>query len=593
MKKRILSFILATMMVLSLTACGSKDNSQNDQTSSSTSGKYKAGTYEGTAKGFGGDITATVTLSENAIESITVVGDKETQGIGSVAVEQLPKEMVKKQAVEIDGISGATKSSGAIKEAVANALKEAGVDASKLVALEDSKTEAKKETIDADVVVVGAGGAGMTAAIQAKEAGMNVIIVEKAAYAGGNTSRATGGMNAAETTVQKELGIKDTVDTFIKDTMEGGYNLNNLELVTKMCKESADAITWLDSIGAPLNEVSFSGGATNKRIHRPEGGTGVGAYLVNSFVKKLDEYKIPVYYNTKATEILMDGNKAVGILAESSETNYTINAKSVILATGGFGANEEIYAQYKPELKGYVTTNVATATGDGIVMATAVGANTVDMEQIQIHPTVEQSTSLLITESVRGDGAILVNQSGVRFGDELRTRDVVSASVIEQEGSYAYLIFDQQLRDVLSAVEKYMDNDIVVQADSIEELAKKIDMDSATLAKTVTDWNKAVASKNDKEFGRDTGMEHDISVGPYYAIKIAPGVHHTMGGLEINTNAEVINTDGAVIDGLFAAGEVTGGIHGGNRIGGTAVTDIVVFGRVAGNSAAQYVSELK
>ena len=593
MKKRILSFTLAMMMVLSLTACGSSDNSKNEQANSSESGKYKAGTYEGTAKGFGGDIKATVTLSENAIESITVEGDKETQGIGSVAVEQLPQEMVKKQAVEIDGISGATKSSGAIKEAVTNALKEAGVDASKLVAIEDSKTEAKKETLDVDVVVVGAGGAGMTAAIQAKEAGMNVIIVEKAAYAGGNTSRATGGMNAAETSVQKKLGIEDTVETFIKDTMEGGYNLNNLDLVTKMCEESADAIDWLDSIGAPLNEVSFSGGATNKRIHRPEGGTGVGAYLVNAFVKKIDEYQIPVYYNTKATEILMDGNKAVGILAESSETNYTINASSVILATGGFGANEELYTQYKPELKGYVTTNVASATGDGIVMATQVGANTVDMEQIQIHPTVEQSTSLLITESVRGDGAILVNQSGVRFGDELRTRDVVSASIIEQEGSYAYLIFDQQLRDVLSAVEKYIDNGIVAQAKTIEELAKEIDMDSATLAKTVADWNKAVASKNDKEFGRDTGMEHDISVGPYYAIKIAPGVHHTMGGLEINTNSEVINTDGAVINGLFAAGEVTGGIHGGNRIGGTAVTDIVVFGRVAGNSAAEYVSKLK
>ena len=422
---------------------------------------------------------------------------------------------------------------------------------------------------------------------------MNVAIVEKAAYAGGNTSRATGGMNAAETKVQDKFGIKDTVETFIKDTMEGGYNLNNLSLVTKMCEESADAIDWLESIGAPLPEVSFSGGATNKRIHRPEGGTGVGAFLVNAFTAKIEELDIPIYYNTTATKILMNEGTAVGILAESSEVKYTINAKSVIIATGGFGANEDLYTQYKPELKGYVTTNVPTATGDGITMATEVGANTVDMEQIQIHPTVEQSTSLLITESVRGDGAILVNQSGVRFGDELRTRDVVSASVIEQEGSYAYLIFDQQLRDELSAVEKYIDNNIVTQADSLEELAKAINMDGATLTDTVTRWNKAVASKNDEEFGRDTGMEHDISVGPFYAIKIAPGVHHTMGGLEINTDAQVISTEGSAINGLFAAGEVAGGVHGGNRIGGTAVTDIVVFGRVAGTSAANYVSNLK
>lgn len=587
MKKRFLSMILAATMVMSLTACGSSNN-----TTSTPEGTFKAGTYEGTAQGFGGEIKATVTLTADAIESIKVVGDKETQGIGSVAVEQLGENIVKKQAVNIDGISGASVSSAAIKEAVTNALKEAGVDASSLVPVETSTDEVKDETLDVDVIVVGAGGAGMTAAIQAKEAGMNVAIVEKAAYAGGNTSRATGGMNAAETSVQENLGVEDSIATFIQDTMEGGYNLNNLALVTKMCEESADAIDWLESIGAPLPEISFSGGATNKRIHRPEGDTGVGAFLVSAFLDKIEELEIPVYYNTTATKILMEDDAAVGILAESAEVNYTINAKSVIIATGGFGANEDLYPQYKPELEGFVTTNIPGATGDGIIMATEVGAGTVDMEQIQIHPTVEQTTSLLITESVRGDGAILVNQSGVRFGDELRTRDVVSASVIEQEGSYAYLIFDQQLRDELSAVEKYIENNIVTQADSLEELATALDMDSATLVDTVARWNEAVASSNDEEFGRDTGMEHDISVGPFYAIKIAPGVHHTMGGLEINTEAEVISTEGTAINGLFAAGEVAGGVHGGNRIGGTAVTDIVVFGRVAGTSAADYVSNL-
>lgn len=450
MKKRVLSLILAATMAMSLTACGSKKTTETP----AADGKFKAGTYEATAQGFGGEIKATVTLSGDKIEKIELTGDNETQGIGSVAVETLGEEMVKAQAVNIDDVSGATVSSTAIKEAVTAALKEAGVDASTLVPVESGDVEAKEETLDVDVIVVGAGGAGMTAAIQAHEAGMNVAIVEKAPYAGGNTSRATGGMNAAETSVQEKLGIEDSVETFIKDTMEGGYNKNNLDLVTKMCQESAAAIDWLETIGAPLPEVSFSGGATNKRIHRPENGIGVGAFLVEAFDKKIQELNIPVYYNTTATEILMKDGAAVGILAESKDTKYTINAKAVIMATGGFGANEELYTKYRPELKGYVTTNVPGATGEGITMAEKVGAATVDMEQIQIHPTVEQETSMLITESVRGDGAILVNQSGVRFGDELRTRDVVSASIIEQEGSYAYLIFDQQLRDVLSATEK-------------------------------------------------------------------------------------------------------------------------------------------
>ncbi|BBF42814.1 fumarate reductase flavoprotein subunit [Lachnospiraceae bacterium KM106-2] len=584
--KKIMTFLLVAAMAMSLIACGKKEN--ND-----ASGKFKAGTYEGTAKGFGGEIKATVKLSADKIDEITVVGDKETEGVGSVAVKNLPTEMVSKQAVEIDGVSGATVSSNAIKEAVTAALKEAGVDASSLKASATTETKKETKTLDVDTVIVGAGGAGMTAALEAKAAGLNVVIVEKMSMAGGNSVKATGGMNAAATSVQKKLGIKDDVKTFVNDTMEGGHNVNDKKLVTIMAKDSASAIDWLASIGAPLDEVSFSGGATNKRIHRPAGGAAVGSYLVKAFQKNLEKEKIEVIYNTEAKEVIMKDGKASGIKAEGKDADYTINAKSVILATGGFGANEELYTKYRPELKGYVTTNAPGATGDGIVMGEEVGAATVDMDQIQIHPTVEQSTSLLVTESVRGEGAILVNSDAKRFTNELLTRDVVSANIIKQKDSYAYLIFDQDLRDNLSAVEEYVEAGIVKQADSIEGLAKETGLDAATLKTTVDTWNKAVANKKDSEFGRDTGMERNISKKTFYAIKIAPGVHHTMGGLKINTSTEVLNTKGKVIDGLFAAGEVTGGVHGGNRIGGNAVADFVVFGRIAGETAAKYVKAAK
>lgn len=250
-----------------------------------------------------------------------------------------------------------------------------------------------------------------------------------------------------------------------------------------------------------------------------------------------------------------------------------------------------MYTQYRPDLKGTVTTNAPGATGDGIVMAQEVGADLTDIDQIQLHPTVEQTTSILITEGVRGDGAILVNQSGKRFINELLTRDVVSAAELEQEGCYAYVIFDDNLRENLAATEKYIKNGIVTEAETIEELAEALEIDPATLAETLATWNEAVANQNDEEFGRTTGMEHDLSKAPYYAIKIAPGIHHTMGGVKINTNAEVINTEGEVIPGLFAAGEVTGGVHGGNRIGGNAVADIVVFGTVAAKSAIDYCAQ--
>ena len=248
-----------------------------------------------------------------------------------------------------------------------------------------------------------------------------------------------------------------------------------------------------------------------------------------------------------------------------------------------------MYTQYRPDLKGTVTTNAPGATGDGIVMAQALGADLVDIEQIQLHPTVEQTTSILITESVRGDGAILVNQSGVRFTNELLTRDAVSAAELEQEGQYAWIIFDQNLRDHLKATEKYVKSGITVQADTIEGLAELLAIDPATLAKTLEDWNGYVKNQRDPDFGRTTGMDADLTTPPYYAIKIAPGIHHTMGGVKINTAAQVINTEGQAIPGLFAAGEVTGGVHGGNRLGGNAVADIVIFGRIAAESALEYI----
>lgn len=549
------------------------------------------GEYTGEADGFGGKIVATAVVKGGTVTDLTVVGDSETQGLGSVAVENLPGKVMMNQSLAVDSVAGATVSSEAVLKAMYNALEAAGVDMAVASSENESAEAVEKtdETIEADIVVIGGGGAGMTAALTAKEQGKNVILLEKMPYLGGNTTKATGGMNAAETHYQEEQDIEDSVEQFVEDTMVGGKELNNIDLVRKMAELSSDAIDWLDSIGAPLPKVSFSGGATNARIHSPEDGSGVGEYLVNAFSTQLEKAEIPVYLQTKATELIMEDGAVCGVKAESDTVNYTFKAKAVIIATGGFGANEEMYCEYRPDLKGTVTTNAPGATGDGIIMAGAVGAYFVDMDQIQLHPTVEQQTSMLITEGVRGDGAILVNQSGKRFTNEMLTRDKVSAAELEQEGQYAYVIFDQNLRDGLKAVEKYIKNGIVVQADTIEELATKLDIDPATLAETLNTWNEAVANQNDTEFGRDTGMEADLSVAPYYAIKVAPGIHHTMGGIKIDTDAEVINTEGNTIPGLFAAGEVCGGIHGGNRIGGNAVTDIVVFGRVSGENACDYV----
>ena len=555
---------------------------------------FTPGTYESVKKGFGGDVKVTVTVSDTEITDIAIEGESETPALGGVAVETLGPAILKAQTPNVDGLSGATVTSTAIIAAATEALTKAGADIAALDAnRKDASEEAAKEekTIDTEIVIVGAGGAGMAAAIMANQAGKDFVILEKMPYVGGNTTKATGGMNAAETHYQKEQGIEDSVELFAADTMKGGHDLNDPELVRTLAEQSAGAIDWLDSIGADLPKISFSGGASTNRIHAPADGSAVGNYLVDKFSAKLKELGVEVMLNTKATELIMEDGKIAGVKAEGPDAYYTINAKAVILATGGFGANEDMYTQYRPDLKGTVTTNAPGATGDGIVMAQAVGADLVDIEQIQLHPTVEQTTSMLITESVRGDGAILVNQSGHRFTNELLTRDAVSAAELAQEGQYAYIIFDQHLRDNLKAIEKYVKNGLTVQADTLEELARKLNIYPYFLTMTMNAWNEAVATQNDAAYGRTTGMNDNLTTPPYYAIQIAPGIHHTMGGVKIDTSAEVIDTNGNPIPGLFAAGEVTGGVHGGNRLGGNAVADIVIFGRIAAESAIEYVGK--
>lgn len=525
-------------------------------------------TATGSAKGMEGDVVVEVTADATTIYSITVKEQNETQGIGSVVCEQLPDTMVAANSYNVDGIAGATVTSDALKEAVKAALTSAGLDASAFAVAQtsDAAVEKTAESLDCDVVIVGAGGAGLTAAAQAAENGAKVIVVEKMPIVGGNSLKATGGMNAADTKYQEALGITDSgVDEFIEDTMNGGHQINDRSLVTVMAEESSDAVDWLDAIGAPLPKVAATGGTTHKYLHEPEDGSAVGSYLV----EKLNAQ------------------------AESKEHNYTIHAKSVILATGGFGANFDLMASFNPALANAVTTNHAGATGDGILMAEAIGADTVDMDQIQLHPTVYQETGLLVSESVRSMGGILVNAEGKRFCNDLATRDAVSNAELEQPGAYAYIIFDQRIVDDLKSCQKYIKNGLTVSADNYEDLAKAMGLEGDAIQNfvdTMDTWNAAVAAGEDKEFGRSNGMDADLSTAPYYAIKIAPGIHHTMGGLKINTDAEVLDTQGNVIPGLYAAGETTGGVHGGNRIGGNAVCDFVVFGRIAGNNASAYAA---
>ncbi len=577
--KKLFSIILAVALLMALCAVAED-------------GKI---TSTGVGQGIDGDVKVQVVADATKIYSVEVLEQNETPGIGSVAVEQLPGQIVEANSILVDSISGATVTSDAIKTAVRQALTDAGLDVSAFEVEQAAAEVAEKtpETLDCDVVIVGAGGAGLTAAVRAQQEGAKVLVLEKMSFVGGNSLKASGGMNAAGTKFQAALDITDSgVREFVEDTMNGGHMLNDLALVVTMSENSSDAVDWLESIGAPLPKVAATGGTVHKYLHSPEDGSPVGAYLVAKLNEEVEKQGIEVMLNTKATEILMDGGCAVGVKAEDAEHEYTINAKAVILATGGFGSNFELMTSFNPSLANAVTTNHPGATGDGILMAEAVGAATVDMEQIQLHPTVYQETSTLVSEKMRSLGSILVNQEGKRFCNDLSTRDAVSAAELEQTGGYAFIVFDQNLVDQNKSAKEYISKGMTVTGETYEELAEAMGVPTDAFVETMNTWNAAVAAGEDKEFGRNNGMDADLSTAPFYAIKIAPGIHHTMGGVKIDTATQVIGTDGSVIPGLYAAGETTGGVHGGNRIGGNAVCDFVVFGRIAGANAAQYAAAL-
>lgn len=614
--KKLASLILSVLMVVSLVAGASAE------------------TYAASAQGAASEVTVSLTIEDGVITQAVVDADGETPGYGGIEAAQdgtYAAEIVEKQTYAIDGVTSASFTTAAVRKATQDAMIAAGLIAADAEPASD---------VDCDIVIIGAGGAGMTAALQAADSGVeNIIVVEKTVTTGGNTSRATAGMNAAKTVYQDEnawadstaTAVEQTIETakelygeqladliatveeqfeaykanptgyfdspelFALDTMVGGYGINNLDLVMTLANGSAEAVEWLATQNAELHSVGAAGGASVMRIHRPLTADGkttpVGSYLVNVLTEDVGaQEKIDLRLNTTATELVVTDGKVTGVKVSSENGDYTINAKAVILATGGFGYDLDRVAYYAPNLEGFVTTNAPGATGDGIDMAVAIGAATVDMEQIQIHPSVYTETAALITEGIRGDGAILVNQNGERFINELETRDVVSAAELEQEGGYAYTIVDQKMMDASSTYAGYYTKGYAAIGETYEELAEAIGVDPETFVKTMEDWNAAVAAQSDEAFGR-LSFAQPLDTAPFYAIKVAPGIHHTMGGVVINTAAEVLDENGEAIPGLFAAGEVTGGVHGANRLGGNAVADIIVFGRIAAQSAAAYIAE--
>ena len=537
------------------------------------------GTFYGVGDGRNGQIVVALTVSGHEITDIKIVSHAELP-FAIPALEQIVAEVLSKQTTEgVDAVSGASLTSAGLLQALTNAI-----NASRGI----YSDEEDYSDCSCDIVVVGAGGAGLSAAIEAHSLGKNVIVLEKMGIVGGNTNYSTGGINAAGTEEQAELGIEDSPELHFNDTMAGGHYYNDPDLVHTFTGLAAAAVKWLKSLGADLSDVGKMAGSSVPRSHRPKGGSAIGSHLVKVLKDNTLNDGIPIRLRNEVTSLLTDVNGTVtGVEVSTAKGSYKITAKAVIIATGGFGSNAALIGKFCPELKDFPTSNHPGATGDALEWIEAVQADTTQMAFIQTHPTGDKYSHILITEAVRGNGAILVNREGVRFANEMITRDSLSAAILAQEGKSAFIVFGESVRKSLAVIETYISQGLVKQSGSLDGLASITGLPSAALVPAVEKYNHSQESGVDGEFGRlAADMPRPIDP-PYYAIEVEPLIHHTMGGIKIDTKARVLHKDGSPVKGLYAAGEVTGGVHGDNRLGGNAVADIIIFGRIAADTASE------
>lgn len=639
--KKVISLILALAMILSLAACG-KNNAEKPTDGAEVDTIFTAGTYEGEAEGFHGTIKATVTVTENEITDITVA-HTETPGLGDKAVEKIVLEIKENTSLNVPMVSGATYSSKGIMAAVTAALEKAGADIAALQSKEIAGNNEKTEDIEktADVIIVGAGGAGLAAAVSAHQNGASVIVIEKQPQVGGNTIISGSAYNSADPDRQSALQMTDLekktvegiisaeqTDPMVKEwqatlkkewdeylasgkttlfdsptlhklqTYNGGDKIAKPVLIDTFTENTLPAIKWLESLGMEFkNEVFTVLGALWNRSHKPVKPLGTG--YIETYMSYIEENSsdIEVLVDTKANSFIVEDGVVKGVSAEKNGAKVTLHANNgVVLATGGFGANIEMREQYNkswPSLKDALTTNHTGATGDGIVMSQKINASLVGMEHIQLLPMGDPKTGSLSGNIEQGvQNRIFVNKEGNRFVDEGARRDVMTKALMEQKDAYMWVIVDQHSYpsgDTKNNFNETIDDLVAAgrafKGETLEELAAQIGVDPENLVSAVDTFNKAVDGTVTDEFGR-TLFADKIDTAPYYAGARVPTVHHTMGGVEINELSQVVDTNGQIIKGLYAAGEVTGGIHGTNRLGGNALADIAVFGRIAGESAA-------
>ena len=605
-----------------------------------------AGTYTETVASMHGPMTVEVTLSEDAITGVEVVSHVDTPGVADYPIAQIPAAILENQTYDVDVVTGVTFCSRAIMTAVKNALEEAGAD----MAVFGKKVETPKaEDLDltADVIIVGGGGAGLASAISATENGASVILIEKTGFFGGNAIVSGGIFNCPDPDMQDYADITSSLDGLVEDalneepvndlhaqlqatireqfeeykktdkhvfdsaewfalqTWNGGDKVGDLDHVYFFAQNAYPTLEWLESMGMQFaDKINSASGSLYMRTHTSvmPNGTGYFKAFNDTLATRGDLFK--PYFDTTAKSLIMDGDKVVGVNAVGKTGNtVTLHAnKGVILATGGFAGNVEMREKYCtsdkwPDLSAKViTTNMPGVTGDGIAMAEAAGAQLINMDQIQLLPYANPWTGATDDITLTYSASMYINKEGKRFVREDGRRDEMSLAIIAQTDGLMYQLFsgdavpDPATGKTLGdkTVGYFLDNNLYgyVMADTVEGLAEKLGMDPATLQNTIDEFNSYVRGEATDALGRTTWTK-ELVTAPWYAYPRKPAAHHTMGGVNVDLDTHALRADGSIVSGLYCAGEITGNLHGANRLGGNAIVDFCVNGRIAGEKAAK------
>ena len=595
--KKVLSLVLALAMLLTMSSLAAAE----------------AGVFTGVGDskiGGAGSIEVAVTVDENGVvTNVEVTKNGDTAGISDPAVQTIPGRIVEMQSANVEAVSGATYTSEAIMAATLDAVTKAGLDVAAWSEKKVVEVEKGADVVlEADVVIVGAGGAGLAAAVQANQNGSTVIVLEKMGKVGGNTILAGGAMNAVNDRSEQAIAYNDSVEWHFTQTMNGGDNQGDPVLVHTLVSNAYAGVEWLMDLGMEFQDetaglFTVTGGLW-PRAHKPVMPLGQGFFA--TYMNYIDSHEgVDVMLNTCANELMVDESGRVCGVVATGETGNTVTVKAhngVIMATGGFAASVELRSAFNTQWADLgatiKSTNHAGATGDGIKMMQKLGADFVQMGNIQLLPLGDPVTGSLagnIEHDV--ETRIFVNKEGNRFVNEGGRRDDMTNALFAQTDAYMWIVMDSdtyptgdELNNFGETINQLVEAGRAFKGETLEELAEKIGVPAENLVAAVTEFNRHAEGGDlagtPDEFGR-TLYSTPIDNGPFYAAARVPTVHHTMGGVHINQYCQVINENGQIIPGLYAAGEVTGGIHGSNRLGGNALTDTVVFGRIAGDSASQ------